>query len=140
MTLSARNVELRYDKNVVVPGITLDVPENKISVLVGPNGSGKSTVMKSLARLLRPSSGQVVLDGEAIHSLSSKEVARKLAILPQVLTTPEAITVEELVWFGRHPYRSAFGPPSSEDRRIVEWALQVTNTADLRAAHVDQLS
>ncbi|MFF3671777.1 ABC transporter ATP-binding protein [Microtetraspora malaysiensis] len=140
MRLSAEGVELRYDRKVVARNLSLEIPDNQVSVLIGPNGSGKSTALKSLARLLRPAGGRVLLDGASIQSLPTKEIARRLAILPQVLTTPEAITVEDLIWFGRHPHRRTVGAPSPQDREMVEWALRSTDTAALRDQYVDQLS
>jgi iron complex transport system ATP-binding protein len=138
--LQADGVELAYGDVVIARDLSLVIPDGKISVLIGPNGSGKSTALRSLARLLAPRTGQVLLDGESINTRSTKEVARLLAILPQVLLTPESITVEDLVWFGRHPHRSALKAPTSEDRDSVEWALDVTGMASLRRAAVDQLS
>lgn len=140
MRLSARHVDLCYESVVVAEDLSIDIPDGRVSVLIGPNGSGKSTLLRALARLLKPRCGEIVLDGEAIHSLSTKEVARRLAILPQVLVTPESITVEDLVWFGRHPYRRSLVAPNPEDRAAVEWALEATNTAPLRQEPVDQLS
>ena len=140
MRLQAQGVDLGYDGVLVARGLSLAVPDGKVSVLIGPNGSGKSTALRALARLLAPKGGTVLLDGKAIRDLSTKEVARRLAILPQVLVAPESITVEDLVWFGRHPHRASLKVPSAADRDAVEWALEATRVADLRSAHVDELS
>jgi iron complex transport system ATP-binding protein len=140
MRLQAQGVDLAYDDRIIAENLSITVPDGKVSVLIGPNGSGKSTALRSLARLLPPKRGSVVLDGRSIHQMSTKEVARQLAILPQVMLTPESISVEDLVWFGRHPHRVSLKMPSEQDREVVEWALQVTRTAELRHQHVDQLS
>jgi ABC-type cobalamin/Fe3+-siderophores transport system ATPase subunit len=140
MRLQAQGVHLAYDDRVISENLTLTIPDGKVSVLIGPNGSGKSTALRSLARLLPPKKGSVILDGKSIHDIPSKEVARSLAILPQVMITPESISVEDLVWFGRHPHRTSLKLPSEADREAVEWALRVTSTAELRSQHVDQLS
>lgn len=140
MRLQAEGVELAYDDKVIARDLTLAIPDGKVSVLIGPNGSGKSTALRALARLLTPKVGSVVLDGQSIHSLSTKEVARRLAILPQMLVAPESITVEDLVWFGRHPHRSSLRSPSSADKDSVEWALRMTGSAEIRTRPVDQLS
>lgn len=140
MRLQADGVELAYDDKVVARDLTLAIPDGKVSVLIGPNGSGKSTALRALARLLKPNHGSVVLDGHSIHSLSTKDVARRLAILPQMLVAPEAITVEDLVWFGRHPHRSSLRGIKAEDKDAVEWALRVTGSAEIRSRPVDQLS
>jgi iron complex transport system ATP-binding protein len=140
MRLQAQSVDLAYDERVIAKNLTLTIPDGKVSVLIGPNGSGKSTALRSLARLLPPRRGSVVLDGRSIQEISTKEVARTLAILPQVMLTPESISVEDLVWFGRHPHRTALKLPGEVDRQAVEWALRVTSTAEIRDQHVDQLS
>jgi iron complex transport system ATP-binding protein len=138
--LQTEGVELAYDDKVVARDLTLAIPDGKVSVLIGPNGSGKSTALRALARLLKPNQGSVVLDGQSIHSLSTKDVARRLAILPQMLVAPEAITVEDLVWFGRHPHRSSLRAAKSDDKDAVEWALRVTGSGEIRNRPVDQLS
>lgn len=140
MRLSGKDLALAYNDRVVVEDLSIEVPDGQVSALIGPNGSGKSTLLRALARLLRPREGSVVLDGHAVHQLSSKEVARRLAILPQLLNAPESVTVEDLVWFGRHPHRSALLAPSAADRAAVEWALRATATDELRKSPVDQLS
>jgi iron complex transport system ATP-binding protein len=140
MRLQADGVDLAYDERLIAKNLSLAIPDGRVSVLIGPNGSGKSTALRALARLLPPKAGTVILDGRSIRETSTKEVARRLAILPQVLVTPESITVEDLVWFGRHPHRASLKLPGEADREAVEWAMQVTRTTDLRDQHVDQLS
>ena len=140
MRLEAEGITLAYEDKVVARDLSIAVPDGKVSVLIGPNGSGKSTALRALARLLRPTAGSVILDGRSIHSLSTKDVARRLAILPQLLIAPESITVEDLVWFGRHPHRSSLRTATSDDKDAVAWALEVTGSADIRHRQVDQLS
>jgi iron complex transport system ATP-binding protein len=140
MRLEADGIELAYEEKIVARDLSIAVPDGKVSVLIGPNGSGKSTALRALARLLKPTTGSVLLDGRSIHSLSTKEVARRLAILPQLLVAPESITVEDLVWFGRHPHRSSLKSANADDKDAVEWALKVTGSAEIRHRQVDQLS
>ena len=140
MRLSGSNLALHYDEVVVASDLSIEVPDGQVSVLIGPNGSGKSTLLRALARLLKPKGGAVVLDGKHIHEYSTKEVARRLAILPQVLISPESITVEELVAYGRFPQRRTIAGLRDEDREAIDWALAVTGMRDLRDRPVDQLS
>lgn len=140
MRLETQGVDLAYGEVPIATDLSLQIPDGQVSVLIGPNGCGKSTAMRALSRLLPPKRGQVVLDGKSIHRIPTKEVARKLAILPQVLTAPEGISIEDLVWFGRHPHRTSLKVPTKKDRDAVEWALSITGVADIRGAHVDQLS
>jgi iron complex transport system ATP-binding protein len=140
MRLHADDLLLKYDAVEVARDLSIEVPDGKVSILIGPNGSGKSTLLRALARLLRPAEGTVVLDGESIQKLAPKEVARRLAILPQLLVAPEALTVEELVSYGRHPQRKSIISLREEDREAIDWALHVTGTEPLRHRQVDQLS
>jgi iron complex transport system ATP-binding protein len=140
MRLHAENLLLKYESVEVARDLSIEVPDGEVSVLIGPNGSGKSTLLRALARLLRPAGGSVVLDGASIQSLSPKEVARRLAILPQLLVAPESLTVEELVGYGRHPQRKSIVALRDEDREAIDWALRVTATEELRSRQVDQLS
>src|SRR5262249_23080492 len=138
--LAASNLALSYEEVVVARDLSIQIPDGTVSALIGPNGSGKSTLLRALSRLLRPKAGDVVLDGKAINSYSTKEGARRLAILPQVLIAPEALTVEELVAYGRFPQRRSIAGMREEDREAIEWALRVTRTTELRDRAVDHLS
>jgi ABC-type cobalamin/Fe3+-siderophores transport system ATPase subunit len=138
--LSSTKLALHYDDVVVAEDLSIEIPDGRISALIGPNGAGKSTLFRALARLMRPRAGEVALDGKAISAYSTKEVARRLAILPQVLLTPESITVEELVAYGRFPQRRSVGGMRDQDREAIEWAMEVTGTLPLRDRPVDQLS
>jgi iron complex transport system ATP-binding protein len=138
--LYASDLALHYEDVVVATDLSIEIPDGRVSALIGPNGSGKSTLLRALSRLLKPKAGEVILDGRAIGSYATKEVARRLAILPQVLISPESITVEELVAYGRFPRRRSIGGMQEEDRRAIEWALEVTATKELRDRPVDHLS
>jgi iron complex transport system ATP-binding protein len=107
---------------------------------VGANACGKSTLLRGLARLLRPRGGTVLLDGEDIHRLPTREVARRLGMLPQQPIAPEGITVADLVGRGRHPHQRWFRQWSTSDEQAVETALAATETADLADRSVDELS
>ena len=140
MKLAADDLVLSYGATPIVDHVSLHIPEGKVSAFLGPNGSGKSTIFRALARLLRPRHGTVVIDGTAIGSMTTKQVARKLAILPQQPVTPESITVEDLVWYGRHPHRKPLVASGAADREAVEWAIRATQLEGLRAHPVDALS
>ena len=109
-------------------------------MIVGPNACGKSTLLRALARLLRPSSGHVILDGEQIHRLPTKEVARRLGLLPQTPIAPEGILVVDLVARGRTPHQKLFQQWSEADERAVRTALEATSSMELADRPVDELS
>ncbi|WP_456364665.1 Fe(3+)-dicitrate ABC transporter ATP-binding protein [Priestia aryabhattai] len=138
--LTAEKLSLSYDSTSVIRDIDLHIPEGKISIIIGSNGCGKSTILRSLARLLKPKEGNIYLNGKDIHQHSSKEVAKKLAILPQAPEAPEDLTVKELCYYGRHPHKGLFARYSAEDHQIVEEALQATKLSNLSHRTLDALS
>ncbi|WP_417526566.1 ABC transporter ATP-binding protein [Marinomonas shanghaiensis] len=133
-------LSLGYEKKTIIKSLDLVIESKQITVLVGGNGCGKSTLLKSFARLLKPSAGQVLLNGADIHSLSGKDVARKLAILPQGPVAPEGLTVEQLVRQGRYPHQNWLQSWTEEDERLVRKALQDTNMTEFSDRSIDALS
>lgn len=129
-----------YHKQIIVDEISLTIPLGKMSVLVGANGSGKSTLLSTIARMLKPLGGSVLLDGKAIHQQPTKAVSRQLGILPQSPVVPEGLTVFELVSRGRFPWQSFMRQWSQEDEDAVQEALEMTGTAGFAHQPVDSLS
>jgi len=138
--INTENLDVAYLDRTVVQDLNLSIPTGKITALVGANGSGKSTILKAMARLIKPKAGSVLLDGKSIHGQPTKEVAKQLAILPQNPTAPEGLTVAELVGYGRFPYQNGFGSMTQLDRDVIKWALEVTNMTVFGDRPVDQLS
>lgn len=138
--LSTSHLRLGYGQNIIVPDLDLRLAGGKVTSIIGPNGCGKSTLLRALARLLPIGSGSIELYGQALHSLPGKEVARRLAILPQGPTAPEGLSVEELVWFGRHPHQGRFPVRREEDREAVNWALDQTGMRIFAGRPLDALS
>ena len=138
--LRTSQVVLSYDDRVVVDGLDLEVPDGRVTVVVGPNACGKSTLLRGLARMVRPTAGAVLLDGEAIHARPTREVARTLGLLPQHPTAPEGVCVADLVARGRHPHQRLLHRWTAEDRRAVAEAMALTGVLDLADRPVDQLS
>ncbi|MCA1011227.1 ABC transporter ATP-binding protein [Halobacillus halophilus] len=139
-TLLANNLTLGYGDSVVIDSLNISIPKGKVTVLIGGNGCGKSTLLRSMARLLKPKSGEVVLDSEDISKMRTKEVAKKMAILPQSPTTPEGLSVYQLVKQGRYPYQGFAKRWSEDDEYAVNKALEDTNLMELKERTVDSLS
>jgi iron complex transport system ATP-binding protein len=139
MSLITKNLELAYPERLVVPNLNFELPIGKITSLIGANGSGKSTILRALARLLKPRAGDVLLDGKAIQNYASKEVAKRLAILPQNQIAPEGLTVTELLQFGRYPHQQ-FLQNNTQDQTMIENALRATNLLELRDSTLEILS
>jgi iron complex transport system ATP-binding protein len=139
-TLEARDLTLAYDRRPVVENLSVDIIDGRITTIIGANGCGKSTLLRGFARLLKPASGAALLDGQEIHRLPTKEVARRIGLLPQSPITPDGIVVEDLVSRGRYPHQSFLQQWSRDDQRHVNEALDAAGVADLRLRVVDELS
>ena len=138
--LSAENLTLAYDRNVVIRELGVTIPAGKMTALVGPNGCGKSTLLRALARLLKPRGGAVYLDGEAIVTLPTKAVAKKLGILPQGPSAPEGLRVRELVAQGRYPHSGFLQGWSPEDEAALLRALTITRMTEFADRPLESLS
>lgn len=138
--LHTEHLALGYLESLIVPDLSFEIPSGRITALVGANGSGKSTILKALARILKPKSGAAYLDGKAIHRLSTKQVAKQLAILPQNPEAPEGLTVRELVSYGRFPHQKGLGGLSSEDQDVITQALFLTGMTVFADRPVGNLS
>ncbi|XXZ52546.1 ABC transporter ATP-binding protein [Streptomyces cavourensis] len=138
--LAARGVTVGYGGRAVIDDLDVEIPPGVVTTIIGPNGCGKSTLLRTLTRLLKPADGTVVLDGKNIAKLRTRDVAKKLGLLPQAPVAPEGLTVGDLVARGRHPHQSWLRQWSSDDAGVVERALTMTGVADLADRPVDSLS
>lgn len=138
--LIAKDVTLKYDQKLVAENLSIKIPEGQFSVIVGPNACGKSTLLRALSRLLLPKQGKILLDGQDLQSLATKEVAKRLGLLPQTSIAPEGIRVADLVARGRYPHQKWFQPWSQEDQFIVDEAMRSTGVSEFAQRPVDQLS
>ncbi|MFD8443008.1 ABC transporter ATP-binding protein [Streptomyces globisporus] len=138
--LRAEGLHLGYDDRAVVSGLDLAVPPGRITAIVGANACGKSTLLRALARLLAPRDGAVSLDGRALHSIPTRELAQRLGILPQSPVAPDGLTVIDLVNRGRSPHQTWWRQWTKADEQAVHDALAATGTTDLADRAVDELS
>lgn len=138
--LAAEQLRAGYGGTLILDGLDLEVPRGAFTMIVGANGCGKSTLLRTLARLLRPSGGTVLLDGADIHAQPSREVARRLGLLPQSPQAPEGLSVRELVARGRYPHQRLFRQWSAADEAAVDRALAATGITELAGRLVDELS
>ncbi|WP_084350956.1 ABC transporter ATP-binding protein [Millisia brevis] len=138
--LAAHNATIGYDDRVISDALTVDIPANSFTVILGPNACGKSTLLRALSRALKPRTGEIILDGKEITSYKSKEVARRMGLLPQSPLAPEGIRVADLVSRGRHPYQSLFQQWRTSDEQAVADALAATRVTELSGRLVDELS
>lgn len=138
--LAAEKLHAAFLETPVLHDISLSIPQNRLTVLVGPNGSGKSTLLSTLSRLMSPAKGTVYLAGKDIHTLPTRDVARKLGILPQSPVLPESLNVYDLVSRGRYPHQGLFRQWSNADEKAVHHAMKITDTASFAQTPVNALS
>ncbi|MFJ3957614.1 ABC transporter ATP-binding protein [Arthrobacter sp. NPDC090010] len=138
--LHGEGLTLAYDERVISDGLDVVIPDRSFTVIVGGNGCGKSTLLRALSRMIKPAKGTAYLDGKSIHSMSSKDLARRLGLLPQAPIAPDGIKVADLVARGRYPHQKLLRQWSRDDERIVTEALDATGTRDLADRYVDELS
>ena len=138
--LAVRDATLGYDRRTIAEHLDVVVPDGSFTVIVGPNACGKSTLLRGLARLLRPTAGRVLLDGRDIAGMRTRDVARRVGLLPQTSIAPDGISVADLVARGRHPHQSAFQQWSAADEHAVTEAMEHTGVSALRDQLVDELS
>ncbi|GAA4066636.1 ABC transporter ATP-binding protein [Actinomadura miaoliensis] len=138
--LEARGLSVGYGDRLVIEDLDLELPGGAFTVIIGPNACGKSTLLRTLARLLSPRGGAALIDGADVHAMPTRELARRLGVLPQSPVTPEGLTVADLVARGRQPHQRWFRQWSAADTAAVERALRLTGLTDLRDRPVDALS
>ncbi|WP_040984248.1 ABC transporter ATP-binding protein [Oceanobacillus jeddahense] len=138
--LTGRDLTIAYGSKVIIENLNMEIPDKKITSIIGPNGCGKSTLLKALCRLLPIKKGKIALDGADINKSASKEIAKKIAILPQSPEVANGVTVGELVSYGRYPYQKGFGRLAPEDVEVIEWALQATDITEFKHSVINDLS
>ena len=138
--IRAESIQVAYDQKRVLDNLSVAIPDQKITTIIGANGCGKSTLLKALTRIQPIQKGAILLDGQSIAKLPTKEVAKKMALLPQVLEANQGISVYELVSYGRFPHQKYLGSLSLQDRNAIHWAMEVTKVTAFADMDVDSLS
>lgn len=138
--LLTKDVLFEHSSSFQLGAVDLHIKEGEIVSLIGPNGSGKSTLLRLISRLITPKSGEVILDGQLMGSMKSLDVAKKLAMLPQMQDHQLDLTVGELIEFGRYPHRGAYSKLTKEDDDIIQWAMEVTRLTPFKNRTLQSLS
>ena len=138
--IRAEHITIAYDDKTVIQNLSTKITDGKITTIIGANGCGKSTLLKALTRIQAVKAGQILIDGRAITDLPTKEIAKQIALLPQVLEATEDITVYELVSYGRFPHQSYFGQLSDIDKAKIKRAMEMTKITNLANKKIDALS
>lgn len=138
--ISTKNLNISYGNLDIVKNLNLEIPKGKITTIIGSNGCGKSTILKTIARIIQPKSGDIYINNKNIKEQSPKDIAKNMAVLPQSPQAPSGLTVEELIAYGRFPHQKGFGKLKKEDNDIVTWALKSTNMNEFRDRPMEALS
>jgi iron complex transport system ATP-binding protein len=136
----AEQVVSGYEHRRVVHGVSISIPSNQISVIIGANACGKSTLLKTMARLIKPESGRVTLDGKSIDQYPPKQLAKIVGLLPQSPIVPEGISVADLIGRGRFPHQTWLGGWSKKDYEAVAEAMEIMKITELANSNIDELS
>lgn len=138
--LQVENLQFGYRKQLVLKGLSFKIEKGNFISIIGPNGSGKSTLLKTLNQLYSPSAGSILIGGTNINRLKKKELARKVALVPQDTIIDYDFTVEDIVLMGRHPYKGRFQKENEKDYKIVNEVLKMTNTFHLKDRIITEIS
>ena len=140
MILSAKNISIKYDKEIIIDDESFEIKKGKINVFLGKNGCGKSTLFKSLCKQLNPYSGNIFLNNKNINKIKNKDFAKITSILFQENVAPNDLTVKELVSYGRFPHIGLYSDLDNNDKKIIEESLTLTNTKQFENKAVTELS
>ncbi|MEN0589109.1 ABC transporter ATP-binding protein [Kurthia gibsonii] len=129
-----------YENNPIFENLNASIEYGKITTIIGPNGCGKSTLLKTIGRILKKEHGHVYLQDQDMQKLSTKDIAKRLAILAQSPSAPPQLKVGELISYGRYPHRKNVNRLTPEDHEMIDWAMEVTQTAEFADRELSQLS
>ncbi|MBU3812362.1 MAG: ABC transporter ATP-binding protein [Candidatus Niameybacter stercoravium] len=138
--IRAEHIQVGYDEKIVIKDLSLNIHKGEVVSILGPNGCGKSTLLKTLSRVLKPMKGSILVENNPIHSIGTKTLSRKIAMLSQHNEAPAGITVKELVYYGRLPHKKWYETKNKEDETIIDWALTHTGLKDYKDRLVSGLS
>lgn len=138
--LQARGISVAYSERTVIEELDFSVLPGELTVILGPNACGKSTLLKTIARVLKPHQGQVLLDGTALADMRSRDIAQVLALLPQTPEIPAGTSVADVVARGRYPHQSFFRSWSAQDREICQEAMRAAQVDSLAERSIEALS
>ncbi len=138
--IQVEGLQVAYDEKIIIEQMNLAIPKGKFTMIIGANGCGKSTLLKSMARILPAKQGDIIVNGKNIKEQAPKEVAKKMAVLPQNPQAPSGLLVRELVAYGRFPYQRAMGGLTKHDIEMIDWAMEVTGINEYADSLVESLS
>lgn len=140
MYFGFNDVSIKYGEKEIVSHITIDFPIGKTTSILGANGSGKTSLLKVISKAVKPSSGNVLYAGKPLSSYRPKDLARKIAYLPQVHFNPSDIDVRTLISYGRYPYKKMGRALTAKDLEVIDHTIEITGLKNLQNRLIDTLS
>jgi iron complex transport system ATP-binding protein len=140
VAITVDDCSLSFGELSVLESVSLSIEPGEFVGLVGPNGAGKTTLLRAISGALEPDSGSVTVGGVDLRTASSRASSRLVAVVPQDTSLSFSFPVRDVVEMGRHPHRSRFSSPGSDDRAAVEHALERTRTAEFADRPIDEIS
>jgi len=135
-----RHISFACGERPIIDDLSITLDGGRFYGIIGPNGSGKTTLVDLLSGHLRPDKGEITLDGRPLQHYARKELAHRIAVVPQDFSINFPYTCREVVMMGRYPHLPRFTPPGENDRAVVEDVLDRTALTDFSDRHVDRLS
>ena len=140
MGINVQNIIFKYEENKILKGCSFDLEKGKIFSLLGENGCGKTTLIKIIGGILKADAGNILIDHQDINKLKSKEVAQKMAYVPQEHISSFPYSVLEIVVMGRNPHLGIFSRPSAKDYDIAKEAINLVGIYELKDKNYRKLS
>jgi iron complex transport system ATP-binding protein len=140
LALEVDQLTCGYDNTEVLHGVSFELKEGELMGVVGPNGSGKTTLLRVLAGLLPSYRGKIEIHGETLSKLNRKEIARRIAFIPQLVEPVKGFTVKDMVLLGRLPHYERFSFERFEDHEAARWAIEELKLEELTYTPVNELS
>jgi iron complex transport system ATP-binding protein len=138
--LEIKNISFGYHNTEILQNVSFSVQKGDFLGIVGPNGAGKTTLFKLISKLLKPWQGNIIYEGKNLENIPLEKLAKKTAVIPQILETPFSFTVEEFVLMGRFPHLKKFQSIQKEDLQITEQSLKLADVYHLKSHKLSQLS
>lgn len=139
-SLAAHHIDINYGSTAILQHLSFTPPVGEVTALIGPNGCGKSTLLKAYANILQPKAGYISLNDQPFSQLNAKFIAQHIGFLPQILSIPEGITVQQLVGYGRSPHNGLWGNLAETDHEHVAKALKRLSIESLTNRYLGDLS
>ncbi len=138
--IDVHSIQVGYENGLIIDGLSLCIQKGSVTTIIGENGCGKSTLLKTIGRILKPKSGDVMVNEHNVHKTNTKEIAKIIGMLPQSPKAPNGLSVEEIVEYGRYPHKKKRSGLTKEDHEVVDWALEQTDLLAFRHRNINALS